>query len=85
LVKASIDPTTAAPRGGAWRPIPDNRAMYFSQLRVDPNNPDRVLVRERALVHVDGRRGRAFNPVDGGSVHDDKHAIWWDPANSNHI
>jgi hypothetical protein len=73
--------------GASWRRVgnnPDGRAMYFSQLRVDPNNPDRVLVASvRMSMSLDG--GRTFNPVDGGSVHDDKHAIWWDPANSNHV
>jgi hypothetical protein len=73
--------------GASWRRVgtnPDGRAMYFSQLRVDPNNPDRVLIASvRMSMSTDG--GRSFAPVDGGSVHDDKHAIWWDPANSNHI
>jgi len=72
--------------GATWKRVgnnPDGRAMYFSQLRVDPNNPDRLLVASvRMSMSTDG--GRTFNPVDQ-PVHDDKHAIWWDPANSNHV
>ncbi len=73
--------------GGAnWRRVgnnPDGRAMYFSQVRVDPNNPDRVLVASvRMSMSSDG--GRSFAPVDQ-PVHDDKHAIWWNPANSSHV
>ncbi len=72
--------------GASWRRVgnnPDGRAMYFSQVRVDPNNPDRVLVASvRLYMSVDG--GRTFAPVDQ-AVHDDKHALWWDPSNSEHI
>ncbi len=72
--------------GATWRRVgnnPDGRAMYFSQLRIDPNNPDRLLVASvRMSMSSDG--GRTFAPVDQ-PVHDDKHAIWWDPNNSNHV
>jgi hypothetical protein len=73
--------------GSSWRRVgnnPDGRAMYFSQLKIDPNNPDRILSASvRLSMTTDG--GRTWAPVDGGSVHDDKHSIWWDPANSNHV
>ena len=72
--------------GASWKRVgnnPDGRAMYFSQVRVDPNNPDRVLVASvRLSLSIDG--GRTFTPIDQ-QVHDDKHAIWWDPSNSDHI
>jgi len=72
--------------GESWKRVgtnPDGRAMYFSQVRVDPNNPDRVLVASvRLSLSIDG--GRTFTAIDQ-QVHDDKHAIWWDPSNSNHI
>ncbi len=62
---------------------PDNRPMYFSQVRVDPNNQDRVLVASvRLYLSTDG--GKTFAAVDA-AIHDDKHAIWWDPNNSNHF
>lgn len=72
--------------GASWKRVgnnPDGRAMYFSQVRVDPSNPDRVLVASvRLSLSIDG--GRTFSPIDQ-QVHDDKHAIWWDPSNSDHI
>jgi photosystem II stability/assembly factor-like uncharacterized protein len=72
--------------GASWKRVgtnPDGRAMYFSQIRVDPGNPDRVLVASvRLSMSVDG--GRTFTQIDQ-AVHDDKHAIWWDPSNSDHI
>ena len=72
--------------GASWRRVganPDGRAMYFSQVRVDPNNSDRVMVASvRLSMSVDG--GKTFNAIDQ-AVHDDKHAMWWDPSNSSHI
>ena len=72
--------------GATWRRVgnnPDGRAMYFSQVRVDPNNSDRVMVASvRLSMSIDG--GRTFNAIDQ-AVHDDKHAMWWDPSNSSHI
>ncbi len=72
--------------GATWKRVgnnPDGRAMYFSQVRVDPNNPDRVLVASvRLSLSIDG--GRTFQAIDQ-AVHDDKHSMWWDPSNSEHI
>lgn len=72
--------------GATWRRVSTNnpRPMYFSQVRVDPNSPDRVYL---------GGVGLHYTP-DGGQtmatdaalvIHDDIHAIWINPANSNHI
>jgi photosystem II stability/assembly factor-like uncharacterized protein len=72
--------------GATWHKVNpnDERPLYFSQIRVDPNNPDRVLTGGvRLFLSVNG--GKDFNPADPGDAHDDKHAIWWDPSNSNHI
>jgi len=71
--------------GASWRKVNANnvRPIYFSQIRVDPNNPDRVITGGvRMYLSLDG--GKTFNPCDP-SEHDDKHALWWDPSNSNHI
>jgi hypothetical protein len=71
--------------GASWRKTSSNdvRPMYFSQIRVDPNNPDRVITGGvRMYLSTDG--GTTFNPADP-TEHDDKHALWWDPNNSNHI
>src|SRR6185437_1687629 len=71
--------------GATWRKSadPDNRPVYFSQVRIDPSNPDHVLVASvRLYLSLDG--ARLFRPIDT-TEHDDKHAIWWDPNNANHL
>ncbi len=71
--------------GASWRRISaqDPRPMYFSQIRIDPNNPDRVITAGvQIFLSIDG--GKTFAQADA-TIHDDIHAIWWDPANSNHV
>ena len=71
--------------GATWKKTNANnvRPLYFSQIRVDPNNPDRVVTGGvRMYLSTDG--GTTFNPCDP-TEHDDKHALWWDPNNSNHL
>ena len=57
--------------------------MYYSQIRVDPTNPE--------IAYQGG--APFFKTVDGGKTwrqvpgipHSDHHAIWINPKNSNHI
>jgi photosystem II stability/assembly factor-like uncharacterized protein len=72
--------------GETWRKVSsDNpRPMYFSQVRVDPNNPDVVYMGGVGLqMTVDG--GKDMETDAAQAIHDDVHAIWIDPANSNHL
>ena len=60
--------------GASWHKTcnNNNRPMYFSQIRVDPNNPDRVITGGlRMTISIDG--GKTFENVDTNE-HDDKHA-----------
>ena len=63
--------------------------MYFSQVRVDPSNPDVVYVAGVPMAQsLDG--GKTFATLDdaGGHhppAHVDQHAIWIDPTNSKHL
>jgi hypothetical protein len=63
--------------------------MYFSQIRVDAQNPNNVYVAGLPIAKsLDG--GRTFATLDnaGGNNspgHVDVHAIWVNPRNSNHI
>jgi photosystem II stability/assembly factor-like uncharacterized protein len=72
--------------GATWRRVsPTNpRPLYFSQVRIDPNNADRVVMGGvKMQMTVD-----AGKSVEGSAslvAHDDIHAIWWDPANSDHM
>jgi photosystem II stability/assembly factor-like uncharacterized protein len=61
------------------------RGFYFSQIRVDPVNPERVYVLGFGLsVSDDG--GKTFKAPGGSAgVHSDLHAMWIDPAHPEHI
>ena len=74
--------------GETWRKVsPEgksigNRSNYYGQIRVDPNDENHVYVLStRVDESRDGGRTwrRAFRY--GG----DNHALWIDPANSNHL
>ena len=73
-------------RGESWEQISttNNRPMYYSQIRVDPNDPERIYLGGAALYHSsDG--GNNFTPDAASDVHLDHHALWIDPANSEHL
>lgn len=72
-------------RGRTWRLMSNNnnRPMYYSQIRVDPNNPDIVYTCGASFYKsTDG--GKTFATVQG-IAHSDHHAVWIDPADSNHL
>ncbi len=75
-------------RGESWRmvhndPIINFRPFYYSDIRVDPNNPDRIFSLSGSLfVSNDG--GRTFARI-ANNVHGDHQALWIDPKNSNRI
>src|SRR5688572_22041895 len=85
----------ATPRTGLWRSddggtswrfvnAGNPRPMYFSQVRIDPNSPDRVYLGGVGLwMTIDG--GRTFEQDAAFATHDDVHAIWVNPANSDHV
>src|SRR5204862_124621 len=71
--------------GSTWRKVNNvnARPMYFSQVRVDPNDPDVVYMGGVGLHQsLDGGKSVATDVAE--PIHDDVHAIWIDPANSNH-
>jgi photosystem II stability/assembly factor-like uncharacterized protein len=87
---ATTSPTTGLWRsddgGNSWRFVNagNPRPMYFSQVRIDPNSPDRVYLGGVGLwMTVDG--GRSFEQDAAFVTHDDIHAIWINPANSDHV
>ena len=72
--------------GNTWRFVNagNPRPMYFSQVRIDPNSPDRVYLGGVGMwMTIDG--GRSFEQDAAFATHDDVHAIWINPANSDHI
>ncbi len=72
--------------GATWRKVNNEnpRPMYFSQVRVDPNDPE-VIVYGGVGLHFSSDGGKNVHTDIAASTHDDVHAIWIDPANSNHI
>jgi photosystem II stability/assembly factor-like uncharacterized protein len=72
--------------GNTWRFVNagNPRPMYFSQVRADPNSPDRIYYGGVGLwMSIDG--GRSFEQDAALVTHDDVHAIWINPANSDHV
>ncbi|MGH7506244.1 MAG: VPS10 domain-containing protein, partial [Longimicrobiales bacterium] len=78
--------------GDSWREVSEHNsymerlsATYgwvFGQIRVDPNDPDRIYVMGLGLnVSDDG--GRTFRRLTG--MHGDHHGLWIDPDNSDYL
>jgi len=72
--------------GATWKKVNDEnpRPMYFSQVRVDPNDPD-VIIYGGVKLHYSTDGGRTVTLNATKTIHDDVHAIWIDPANSQHV
>lgn len=73
-------------RGASWehRSTTNNRPMYYSQIRIDPNDPERMyLGGSRLYKSQDG--GHEFSDDAASGVHSDHHALWIDPADSDHL
>lgn len=60
------------------------RPMYYSTIRIDPNNDQRIWVLgARMFTSLDG--GQTFRTDVVSRIHGDHQALWIDPANSNHM
>jgi len=74
-------------RGDSWERMSDTnpRPMYFSMIRVDPNDPERIYIGGVSFgISEDG--GRTFREGDQAEgIHVDHHALWVNPENSNHV
>jgi photosystem II stability/assembly factor-like uncharacterized protein len=73
-------------RGDTWEKLSDTnpRPMYYSQIRIDPNDPDRIYVLGTQLaVSEDG--GKTFRNDGAPGIHVDHHALWIDPTDSDHL
>ena len=60
-----------------------DRWMYYSQMRVDPTNPE-IAYQGGAPFFKSTDGGKTWNTVQG-MPHSDHHAIWIDPRNGNHL
>ena len=58
--------------------------MYFSQIRVDPNNDQRLWVGGVTTQYSEDG-GKTWSGNFARAPHADTHAIWIDPNDSNHL
>ncbi len=79
-------------KGDSWRLVSEindyttrlsgTYGWVFGQIRVDPNDMDKIYVMGLALnVSEDG--GKTFRPLRG--MHGDHHGLWIDPDNSDYL
>jgi photosystem II stability/assembly factor-like uncharacterized protein len=73
-------------KGETWKRVNElaPRSFYFSQIRVDPNDEQRIYVLAFGL-HISDDGGKTFRGDGGKNVHPDLHAMWIDPANPDHL
>jgi hypothetical protein len=73
-------------KGRTWAFVSNEnqRPMYFSQIRIDPNDPNVVYTGGvNGQKSVDG--AKTFTNISAHMGHVDNHAIWIDPNNSKHV
>ncbi|MFT5290687.1 MAG: photosystem II stability/assembly factor-like uncharacterized protein [Planctomycetota bacterium] len=72
-------------RGTTWRRINslNPRPFYYSQVRVDPEDDQRVYVLGIS-IHASTDGGERFRVI-GAQVHADHHALWVDPGDFEHL
>jgi photosystem II stability/assembly factor-like uncharacterized protein len=71
--------------GKTWKFLSNSmdRPMYYSQIRVDPTNPEIAYQGGAPFFKtIDG--GKTWRTVQG-LAHSDHHAIWIDPRDHNHL
>lgn len=73
-------------KGETWKKMGDTnpRPSYYSQVRIDPNNDLRIWeLGAQMFYSEDG--GKTFSTQRVKGIHGDFHAMWIDPADSNHV
>ncbi len=73
-------------RGETWKKMSDtnHRPMYYSQIRIDPNNDQRIWFCGAPMFYSEDG-GKTFQSDLVTKIHGDYHGLWIDPANSNHM
>ncbi len=73
-------------RGQSWTRMSDTnpRPMYYSQIRIDPSNDQRIWAAGARMAYSqDG--GKTFVNDWIQTIHGDFHALWINPADSDHM
>lgn len=73
-------------KGLTWKKMSSTnpRPMYYSKIRIDPNNDQRIWVLGAAMYYSEDG-GKTFNTDYVQGIHGDHHAMWINPADSDHI
>ncbi len=73
-------------RGETWEKMSSTnpRPMYYSQIRIDPSNPDRLYVLGTQLA-VSDDAGRTFRNDGAEQIHVDHHDLWINPNDPDHL
>src|SRR4051812_385336 len=77
----------SADRGETWQAWStlNPRPMYYSQIRTDPRDRNRVyLLGSNRGFYISDDGGRTFRDVFS-TVHSEDHALWIDPGDGNHL
>lgn len=72
--------------GESWEKRSDHAttsAQYYNELVVDPNDPDRVYALD-TFTNLSEDGGKTWNKISFKYRHVDDHALWIDPADSDH-
>jgi photosystem II stability/assembly factor-like uncharacterized protein len=91
LAKTGNNPETGGvfrslDKGETWTKLNDlcPRPFYYGQIRIDPNDVQRIYVLGISL-YVSNDGGRTFQNTGARGVHADHHALWIDPRDSEHM
>jgi photosystem II stability/assembly factor-like uncharacterized protein len=73
-------------KGETWKKMSDTnpRPSYYSQVRIDPNNDLRIWTLGASMFYSEDG-GKTFSTQRVQKIHGDFHAMWIDPADSNHM
>ncbi len=73
-------------KGETWKKTGDTnpRPSYYSQVRIDPSNDLRIWVLGANMYYSEDG-GKSFKTDRVQRIHGDFHAMWIDPADSNHV
>ena len=76
-------------RGDRWRLMSRDlavnaRPFYFSVIRVDPADENRIYSLNRSL-HISDDAGKSFRSVGYARIFGDFHAMWIDPTNPSRV
>src|SRR5438445_271511 len=73
-------------KGETWKKMGDTnpRPSYYSQIRIDPNNDLRIWELGAPMFYSEDG-GKTFSTQRIHGIHGDYHAMWIDPADSNHM